>query len=214
MNSAPLRSTSFMEDLPGRLVNYSKKEVIYQPFSLSKNLYMIQSGKVKLYKNSEDGRKTILIVLGEGEFFSNIPRFSLDDEGVYAESIDTTVVRVLTQKQVERIGVTHHPTLTELYSALNQHMKQRSVFLERIMFAPVKERILHLMTFLMPRFGEMKGNYMKINVHLTHQDIASFIGSTRETVTSLTKELITEGTILKIDKYYHIMKGTDLAFGV
>ncbi|WP_226676024.1 Crp/Fnr family transcriptional regulator [Rossellomorea aquimaris] len=214
MNSATLRSNPFMEDLSGRLVNYSNKEVIYQPFSLSKNLYMIQSGKIKLYKNSEDGRKTILIVLGEGEFFSNIPHFSLDDDGVYAEAIDTAVVRVISNKQVERIGVTHQPTLTELYSALNQHMKQRSIFLERIMFAPVKERILHLMTFLMPRFGEMKGNYMKINVPLTHQDIASFIGSTRETVTSLTKQLISEGHIQKIDKYYHIMKGTDLSFGV
>lgn len=215
MNSAsPMRSTSVIEELTGRHVDYSKKEVILQPFSLRKNLYMIESGKVKLYKNSEDGRRTILTVLGEGEFFSNIPGFSLDDEGVYAEAIDPTVVRLLSHKQVDNLKVTHHPTVTELYFALNQHMKQRNVFLERIMYAPVKERILCLMSFLMKRFGERKGNFIKINVPLTHQDIANFIGSTRETVTSLTKELITEGHIRKIDKYYHMMIRTDLPFAL
>ncbi|TMU84456.1 Crp/Fnr family transcriptional regulator [Bacillus sp. BHET2] len=211
MNSASqLRPASNIQKLLGKLVNYSKKEVIFQPFSLGENLYMIQSGKIKLYKNSEDGRNTILTVLGAGEFFSNIPRFSLDDEGVYAESIEPTEVCVLSLKQVDNLRLTHPLVMTELYSALNHHMKQRNMFLERIMYAPVKERILHLMSFLMKSFGDKQGKLIKINVPLTHQDIANFIGSTRETVTSLTKELITEGHIKKIDKYYHIMRVTDL----
>ncbi|WP_201714175.1 Crp/Fnr family transcriptional regulator [Rossellomorea arthrocnemi] len=211
MKSASLwRPASVLEELSGRIVNYPKREVVFQPFSLSKNLYMIQSGKIKLYKNSEDGRKTTLTVLREGDFFSNIPLFSLDDKGVYAETIETTVVHVLSHKQVDSLKAVHHPVVTELFSSLNQQMKQRNLFLERIMYAPVKERILCLMSYLMKRFGEGQGKLIKINVHLTHQDIASFIGSTRETVTSLTKELITEGRIQKINKHYHLVKGTDL----
>lgn len=213
MNPAiPLPSMPLVESLSGRLVNYSKKEIIFQPFSLSKNLYMIHSGKVKLYKNSEEGRKTILTVLGKGEFFSNMPRFSLDDEGVYAESIDSTVVGVLNYKQVDRLSVAHHHDVTEIYSSLNQQMKERNQFLERIMYAPVKERILCLMAFLMPRFGKKTGNSIKIDLPLTHQDIAGFIGSTRETVTSLTKELILEGRLQKMEKYYHVVRETDLPY--
>ncbi|MCR8847708.1 Crp/Fnr family transcriptional regulator [Rossellomorea sp. SC111] len=210
-SSTPLQSTAILEELSERLVNYSKKEVIFQPFSLDKHLYMIHSGKIKLYKNSEDGRKTILIVLGEGEIFSNIPSFSLDEEGVYAETIDPTILHVLSHKRVESMKGTHSLTVTELYSTLNQQMKMRNLFIESIMYTPVKERILFLLSFLMKRFGEKQGNLIKINVHLTHQDIASFIGSTRETVTSLTKELIKEGYIQKINRNYHMVKGTDLS---
>jgi CRP-like cAMP-binding protein len=205
-----VRSASANSDLPGKLVNYSKKEVIFQPFSLSKNLYRIQSGKIKLYKNSEDGRKTILTILGEGDFFSNITRFSIDDEGVYAETIDETILTVISLKQLDSLSVSQPAFLAELFYTINQHMKQRNMFLERIMYAPVKERILYLMSFLMKNFGEKHGRFMKITVPLTHQDIASFIGSTRETVTSLTKELITEGHLQKKDKHYLVMGGTDL----
>ncbi|MFC7785768.1 MULTISPECIES: Crp/Fnr family transcriptional regulator [unclassified Rossellomorea] len=211
MNRATsVRSASAISDLPGKLVNYSIKEVIFQPFSLSKNLYRIQTGKVKLYKNSEDGRKIILTMLGEGEFFSNIACFSLDDEGVYAEASDDTILTVISHKQLDSLSVTKPAFLAELFFTFNQHMKQRNMFLERIMHAPVKERILYLMSFLMKNFGEKQGRFMKITVPLTHQDIASFIGSTRETVTSLTKELITEGHLQKKDKHYLVMGGTDL----
>jgi CRP-like cAMP-binding protein len=205
-----LRSASANSDLPGKIANYSKKEVIFQPFSLSQNLYRIQSGKIKLYKNSEEGRKTILTMLGEGDFFSNIARFSLDDEGVYAEAIDETILTVISLKQLDSFSVSQPAFLAELFYTFNQHMKQRNMFLERIMYAPVKERILYLMSFLMKNFGEKQGRFMKLTVPLTHQDIASFIGSTSETVTSLTKELITEGHIQKKDKHYLVMGGTDL----
>ncbi|PFA70348.1 hypothetical protein CN378_00715 [Bacillus sp. AFS015802] len=204
-----LQPASMMENLFGRVIHYSKKEVVYQPFSLSKHLYLIESGKIKLYKNSEDGRKTLLIVLGAGDIFSNIPSLSLDEEGVYAETIESTALRMVSHKQVDSLKVTHSMAVTEIYSALNQQMKQRNLFMERIIHAPVKERILCLLSFLMKRFGERQENLIKIDVPLTHQDIASFIGSTRETVTSLTKELITEGHIQKVDKYY-MLKGTDL----
>lgn len=211
MNGAPsLRTSSANSNLPGRLANYSKKEVIFQPFSLSQNLYRIQSGKIKLYKNSEDGRKTILAILGEGDFFSNIERFSLDDEGVYAEAIDETTLRIIALKQMDSLSVSQPSFLADLFYTFNQHMKQRNMFLDRIMYAPVKERILYLLSYLMKNFGEKQGRFMKITVPLTHQDIASFIGSTRETVTSLTKELITEGHIQKKDKHYLVMGGTDL----
>ncbi|WP_044338217.1 Crp/Fnr family transcriptional regulator [Rossellomorea aquimaris] len=211
MNAASsLRSASSTSDLPGKLVNYSNKEVIFQPFSLSKNLYMIQSGKIKLYKNSEDGRKIILTMLGEGDFFSNIAHLSLDDEGVYAEAIDETIVWIISLKQLDSLSVTQPIFLAELYYTFCQHMKQRNMFLERIMYAPVKERILYFMSFLVKKFGEKHGRFIKITVPLTHQDIASFIGSTRETVTSLTKELISEGHLQKIDKHYLMMGGTDL----
>ncbi|BCB05550.1 Crp/Fnr family transcriptional regulator [Bacillus sp. KH172YL63] len=205
MNSATQYQVSAVEELPAKLMTYGKKDIIFQPYSFGKNLYMIESGKIKLFKNSDDGRSTILAVLGEGDFFSNIERFSLDDEGVFAQAIEPTNVRVLSQKQVDSLHVTHPAVLTELYLVLHRHMKERNMFLERIMYVPVKERILHLMSFLMKSFGESEGKLIKIHVPLTHQDIASFIGSTRETVTSLTKELITEGTLKKIDKHYHML---------
>ncbi|WP_064092939.1 Crp/Fnr family transcriptional regulator [Rossellomorea aquimaris] len=193
-----------LRNVPTSVFRYKKKEIIFQPFTLSKNLYFVQNGSVKMYKYNEDGRKTILALIGKGGVFSNISPFTLDDEGVYAKVMDDTILYGISHKQLDQLSVTQPSIFTTLYSNINEHIKDRNVFLEKIMYASVKERILHLFSHLVPQFGERQGNGIKINVSLTHQDIACFIGSTRETVTSLTKELLSEGHIQKKKRIYHL----------
>ena len=193
-----------LRKVPTTVYRYKKKEIIFQPFTLSKNLYIVHKGSIKMFKYSEDGRKTILAFIGKSGLFSNISPFILDDAGVYAEAMDDTILYGISHKQLDQLRVTHPSFFTTLYSNINEHIRGRNVFLEKIMYASVKERILHLLSHLSPQFGERQGNDIQINVPLTHQDIASFIGSTRETVTTLIKELLSEGHILKNKRTYHL----------
>ncbi|WP_141725790.1 Crp/Fnr family transcriptional regulator, partial [Staphylococcus aureus] len=68
----------------------------------------------------------------------------------------------------------------------------------------VKDRIIALLIKLSSKFGQEDDEWKTINVKITHQDIATMIGSTRETVSILMGELKKEGIVKKQFTYLKI----------
>ena len=84
------------------------------------------------------------------------------------------------------------------------------VALSDIVFKPVEERLLSLLKRLSEKFGvetTEKPEFVKINIPLTHQNIADMVGSTRETVSGLLNKMRKEGRIIAEKRYIYLKKG-------
>uniref|UniRef100_A0A832H4V5 Crp/Fnr family transcriptional regulator n=1 Tax=Oscillatoriales cyanobacterium SpSt-402 TaxID=2282168 RepID=A0A832H4V5_9CYAN len=78
-------------------------------------------------------------------------------------------------------------------SALLTHIQQKEEFLQLIQQRSIRKRLICFVTWLFDRFGQDTQNGKQLNLHLTHQEIAEAIGTTRVTVTRLIKELQQDG---------------------
>ena len=67
--------------------------------------------------------------------------------------------------------------------------------LKSLLFRSSRERLIHLLLELAERYGQPGHNGILIRQKISHQDMASIIGATRETVTITLGELQTEGII-------------------
>lgn len=200
-----LPSGSFSLKISGPLINVAKRSMIYQPFSMKHHLYLVKQGCVQLYKYTDNGRKTIVAMLGNGEFFSNMKPYNLGDIQLYAETKEDTSLIALNQHQLEVLYEQDSSLYMAILTELNQQLSQRNKCLEAIVFATIKERIVHLFAYLVARLNQDQTmNDGKVNIYLTHWEIASFIGSSRETVSSLMKELVNEGIVHKKQRYYYL----------
>lgn len=67
--------------------------------------------------------------------------------------------------------------------------------MEQLMFNSVYEKVIGLLLIFAQRFGKRKSRGVVLDVKLTHQDVASFIGAIRETVSVEMQSLKKKGLI-------------------
>ena len=140
----------------------------------SSSLWQISKGIVRVSTIDEDGNFISLGFWGSGDvvgsFLSGIIPYQIDClTGVEAIALQS---------------LTSCPT-----SALLSHVQQTEEFLQIIQRRMCKKRLIHFLTWLFIRFGRDTPDGKQLNLHLTHQEIAETIGTTRVTITRLMKEL-------------------------
>ncbi|MFD2673261.1 Crp/Fnr family transcriptional regulator [Marinicrinis sediminis] len=164
-------------------------QLIQSPDSFREGLYMLKEGKLKLYKLHPDGKQFIVSVLGSGNVFGEIDSFSLGTRDTFIETMDETILCSIGKEQFEQFLIDRPHLTVRIMKELSRLLKERDAMLAQLALGNVRERILHLLQTLAEKFGVRDEGYSKIDMPLTHQEIASMIGSTRETVTMVLNEL-------------------------
>lgn len=96
--------------------------------------------------------------------------------------------------RLHQMELEQSPRLAQnLFRELTRRMQQTEALLAMSGCRRVKDRLRQLVLLLHQEFGQVTSNGVRLTVKLTHQQLASMIGSTRVTVTRLLNELKTEG---------------------
>ena len=89
-----------------------------------------------------------------------------------------------------------HPNMltgiTRLIGMRRQRIERR---LRNLLFRSNRERVIHLVIEMAEKYGRRTEQGLELSIKLSHQEIASLIGSTRETVTVMLGQLQAEGKI-------------------
>src|SRR6059058_3855648 len=82
--------------------NYPKNAVVLNEGEMGHSLYMIQSGKVKVFIGDEDGREIILKILGPGDFFGEMSMIDKQPRSASVTTIEASTFLVLTHAAFEK----------------------------------------------------------------------------------------------------------------
>jgi CRP-like cAMP-binding protein len=106
----------------------------------------------------------------------------------------------LTQTEIDQ-----SPELARgLLRQLTRRLRQTEAVLAMVGYRRVEDRLRHLLVLLKQEVGSPIDGGTRLNVRLTHQQLANAIGTTRVTVTRLISQLREEGW-LTIDRHRHIV---------
>src|SRR5450631_4574336 len=81
--------------------NYSKNAVVLTEGEVGDSLYMIMSGKVKVFIGDEEGREIILKILGPGDFFGEMSLIDKQPRSASVATLDNSVFKVLSHDAFE-----------------------------------------------------------------------------------------------------------------
>lgn len=174
-----------------------KRTILFTPDTPPQGLYLLKKGKVRLYKLNPGGKQFTLAILGDGNIFGEVEAFSTGSSNIYAETLEDTLICLLSRADFESL-VQERPQLAlKMIRVLSERLNEAEEMLASLAYGSVKKRLLHLLSKLGQNFGEAHGEYIRVNVPLTHQDMAAMIGATRETVSATMAELVRQGVIRK-----------------
>ena len=178
-----------------RARHFKRGEPIYLPSDSADSALVLAEGRVKIGSITSDGKQTILAFIEPGEMFGELSVLDGGPREEFAEAAEKSTVILLPSDVVQDL-VEANPMVavgvTKLIGLRRRRIERR---LRSLLFRSNRQRLVSLLLELAEQYGEANGSGVNLKIKLSHQDIASIIGSTRETVTVVLGELQNEGLI-------------------
>jgi CRP-like cAMP-binding protein len=186
---------------------YARNTTIVEEGLPGDYMYVIREGRVKVTKLSDEGREKILNFLDEGGFFGEM---ALLDRAPRIASVKTLKpVRLLALSRTDFLNALR--TSPDLAMAVIQELVRRLREVDEqassLSFQRVKERTKGLLRRLAHESADDPER--RTTAALTHQQIADMIGTSRETVTRVVKELKLDGWLHQDGKRYVVPASED-----
>lgn len=170
-------------------------DLFLRPGEASSALYLLKRGRVRLYRLLVDGHKVTLAILREGNVFGATDMVALGTEDMYAEAMDDVLICAMRREGVERLMAAHPWGGLRLIMVLSQRVRELHALMEGMAHQDVRRRLVHLLLHFTEDFGVADGDFIRVDAPVTHEDLATLIGSTRETVTTTLSRLSREGVV-------------------
>lgn len=203
---------AFLGKYPSR--HFKKREVVLQQGEVPEAAYVVKSGIIKSYNLTPMGEeKPIAFNLSDEVFPIGWVLSRLEASQFYYEALtDCEIYSVPVHEYVQFLK-TEPECLYELYRGLADRYSEYQMRINALEQSRASDKVLHTLHFLAHRFGkDLDGDLVKIQLPLTQQDMANFMGIARETTTIELKKLERKGVITAAHRRYtiHIHKLQEL----
>lgn len=175
--------------------HFSNAELIFRAGMASEYVYLLKSGRVKIYELSSQGKEVILWFCLPGEIFglSEITRGA--KRSVFAQAYAATEVLLIERLAFNEYLKRHTTASMATIDLLSSRLRGLSGMLSNLTSDNVTSRIIKLLIRMSSYCGMEKQDMLHLNMHLTHQEIADMIGASRQTVSSILGQLKRDGLI-------------------
>lgn len=162
-------------------------EMLFLQGDRSCDLYIVATGRIRLYRTSPEGAEKTLAVLSDGDVFGDLSAIDGLGRSAAAEAMtESQVVQVRARSFM--MCVEESPTLAvRLIRRLAEMLRETDESLDLLAFADARTRIASALL----KSGTPSGRVTE----LTHRDIAAIASTARETVSRVIAGLIDAGVL-------------------
>jgi len=140
------------------------------------------SGRIKIRSYSLDGKELVLNVIRPGELFGEIALLDAKPRTADAVTMEPCELLVLERRDFLPFLADRPQACFHLLTVLCQRLRPTSQQLEDALFLDLAPRLARCLVRLAERFGKPVTDGVQIDVRLSQQELAAFVGMTRESV--------------------------------
>ena len=174
--------------------------VLFTTGEACRGLYIIESGRVRIYRTSPDGREQVLHIEGAGRPVAELPLFDGGPYPASAVTLEETRLVFLPRDDFEYLYRTHADIAQAIIRALGRRLRQLVQLTETLAFRDVAARLALLLVGYAERTGRQTPEGIELTLERTQEELALEIGAARESVSRAMKLLRRKGLVLPIDR--------------
>ena len=179
---------------------YKKDAFIYFEDEQSDHIYLIAEGRVKIGSYMEDGHEVTKAILSTGELFGELALISQEKRADFAQAMDdNTQICPMNINEMKVLMAQNKALNLKIYKLLGLRFKKLERKVESLVFKDSRTRIVEFLRDWAYEKGKKVGFETMMKNYLTHKDIASLTGTSRQTVTTILNEL-KEKNIINFDR--------------
>jgi CRP/FNR family cyclic AMP-dependent transcriptional regulator len=179
--------------------SYAKGSLLFLEGEPGEALFVINRGRVKISKSSPDGREQILHIYKDGDIFAEVVLFDRGPYPATAEAIEDTQCWLLRNADMERLLEAQPQLGIKLLRIMSRRLRQAQLLVRDLALQDTYGRLAGLLLRFIRVEGRREEEGIVLELDLTRQEMASMIGTSRETVARILSRFQKEG-IIALDK--------------
>lgn len=206
MDTTNLKSISLFSDLPDEDLQaisnlavtrvYPKNTLIICEGDRSDSLYVVLSGKVKVYLNDEEGKEVTLNMQTAGEYFGELAMLDDAPRSASVVTMEETRLAVVSKSAFDECLENNPKIALTVIRGLARRLRELTENVRSLALMDVYGRVAHTLLDL----AEERDGKLVVTQRLTQRDIASMVGASREMVSRILRDLTVGGYITSKNK--------------
>lgn len=177
---------------PARM--FRRGELVFSQSQPVTALFILKSGRVRIFRVAEDGKALTMAILEPGAVFGEMLLVGQRMYDNYAEAIEDSAICKLGVEDVERYLISDPRIALRISRLLGEQVASLEERLTDLALRPLPARVASTLLTLATatrssRFGQTR------SIRLTHEQIAGLLGATREATSKTLGELAAKGII-------------------
>jgi len=175
--------------------NCSKGEMLIMEGEFLCNLVIINYGKIKTFRYTPDGKEQILYIFSQGDFFGEMSLLSSREVAYNAEALEDTHICLIRKEDFQGLLRNHPEISLKIMEELCIRLEKMEGMVERMSSKDVEFRVNMVLLEFSQKYGKPHPKGILVELPLSREGIANYIGITRETVSRKLGHLQDQGII-------------------
>jgi len=179
------------------LRDYGKGQIIFQEGDPGTDLYIVKSGRIRIFQVAPSGNETMINIFSTGDILGEFAAVDEQPRSATAQALTAgALLKISRQKFMQRLNEMP-PLALGLIHELVAKMRWTTTYAETIAQFDAAGRLLHILLLYNERFGEVQlaGKRSVLDLGLNQTDLASLIGVRREWINHLLQDWAKRGLI-------------------
>ena len=179
--------------------------ILYQG-EIPRHAYILTEGIVKVYDIGSAGDEKIINFLSEGDLLPPEWVFKKAPVSLYYYDSFTSSKFYRIPRETLREAIEKVPSITNyMFKHYSRSFVGSLLEINALEQSKGSEKIIHMLQYLLMRFpGEESADWHKVDLRITHQDLANMTGLTRETTSTELNKLRRKGIVEYSNQHYSL----------
>ena len=174
---------------------YSPGELLFSEGDQCAGLYVVMTGRVRIFKSSRTGREQVLAVEEAAGSVAELPVFDGGDYPASAVAIQVAEIIFIPRDDLRGLCLEKPEMALKLLQVLGSRLRRLVAIIEELSFSTLRHRLISWVLREAKQKGRPGNRGVTFDLGATHHEIASQIGTVRELVSRNLARLQAEGLI-------------------
>lgn len=173
---------------------YEKGEIIVAAKQPMHALFILNEGVVKIVKRYHD-KEQILYLLSENEFFGETNLFAQTQSNMTVIALTKTVLCTISKADFEKLVFKYPSIALKMLEEITHRLIKTQQLVENSGFRSIDDRIVDVLNEFAPKYGKRQDKGTLIELPLNREELANYLGLTRETISRKLAKMEKDGHI-------------------
>ncbi len=154
---------------------FKKGELVYMAGDEGGTLYVLHSGRVKIYRLSASGKEQVIRVIEPGGFMGELSLFSSLPMTDNAEALEASTMCLIEGSKLKELMKKYPSIAFKVMEELSRRLEEAEALIETLNLNTVEQRLAQALL-------AMSGGEQEVELRITKGDFASQLGMSQETL--------------------------------
>lgn len=174
---------------------FAAGELLFAEGEPCAGLYVVASGRVRIFKTSPSGREQVLTIEGPGSSIAELPVFDGGPYPASAAAFEESQLVFVSRNDFRACCLEHPEVSLKVLQVVGARLRRLVGIIEELSFTTLRHRLIAWLLREAEAHGRPAANGKTFELQLSHQELAAHIGTVRELVSRNMARLQAQGFI-------------------